>query len=90
MFHVLSLLFQIPDLWTSMPQLQTLILALNNLTGPLPASLGSLSATLVNVDLSDNPGLNGTIPDAWAPLFAGELDSIMINRCNLSGSLPVC
>jgi Leucine-rich repeat (LRR) protein len=62
----------------------SLDLTATNLWGTLPASLGDLSE-LVNLTLSNNPGLTGAIPASLGHPNLGQLD---LSKCHFTGSIP--
>ncbi|GMN07104.1 hypothetical protein MTsPCn5_24930 [Croceitalea sp. MTPC5] len=57
----------------------------NNLVGTIPAELGNLTE-LIDLDLSDQGGLSGTIPDSFGSLV--NLEVLLLNDNQLSGAIP--
>lgn len=53
----------VPSSWSADTELQSVIVALNQLTGTLPSSWSQLS-NLVNLDVRSN-SLSGPVPDSW-------------------------
>ncbi|WP_276165490.1 T9SS type B sorting domain-containing protein [Zobellia alginiliquefaciens] len=58
----------------------------NNLIGTIPAEIGNLQY-LVDLDLSDQSGLTGPIPNSIATLL--DLEVLILNGNELSGIIPV-
>lgn len=65
--------------------LQSLGLSGCNITGALPTELSNL-ANLRHLDVSNNPGLVGTLPSLLAGL--SFLQTLDVSGCSLSGTLP--
>lgn len=53
----------LPSTWSGDRKLQSIIVAVNQLTGTLPSSWSQLS-NLVNLDVRSN-NLSGPVPDSW-------------------------
>ncbi|CAN0840025.1 Probable LRR receptor-like serine/threonine-protein kinase At3g47570 [Linum grandiflorum] len=66
-------------------QLEEVGVSENNLGGPLPNSLGNLSAQLYQLYLGDNP-IGGTIPEGLKNLV--NLNKLDLINCFLTGSIP--
>jgi hypothetical protein len=64
--------------------IERLLLNNNSLQGSIPAELYHLRNTLLRLDLSDN-ALTGSMP---AQLFAMGLNTVVLDRNRLSGSIP--
>jgi Leucine-rich repeat (LRR) protein len=73
------------DLSKLMPRLKELNLPCNNLTGSLPAELGSLTE-LTRLDVSTNPGLHGTLPSSLGNLT--KLTYLTVSDTNIDGTVP--
>ncbi len=67
-----------------LPQLQTLDLSYNDLTGGIPSAVGGLS-NLQTLNLNVNP-LAGGIPTTLGNL--SNLQHLRLNNCDLSGNIP--
>lgn len=78
----------LPESWAGMRSLTSLTLSGNTgLTGPLPALYGTAAwaASLQLMDLSEDEGLNGTIPSLWAGITAAVFD---VTDTGLGGCVP--
>uniref|UniRef100_A0A383VF13 Leucine-rich repeat-containing N-terminal plant-type domain-containing protein n=1 Tax=Tetradesmus obliquus TaxID=3088 RepID=A0A383VF13_TETOB len=78
----------LPESWAGMRSLTSLTLSGNTgLTGPLPALYGTAAwaASLQLMDLSEDEGLNGTIPSSWAGITAAVFD---VTDTGLGGCVP--
>ncbi|GJP49364.1 hypothetical protein CLOM_g8585 [Closterium sp. NIES-68] len=82
-----SLTGAIPSNLSLAQNLTNLWLGNNNLHDHLPGPLGNLP-NLVSLSISDNPGINGSIPDAFTRLIS--LQSFNATNTSLSGSMPPC
>jgi hypothetical protein len=72
----------IPESIGNLDALEGLVLDQNNLTGTIPASISRLH-NLVNLRISSNPYLSGSIP-----ALPTSLEMINITGCNLTGTIP--
>lgn len=79
-----GLIGQVPDSFSSLVKLQSLVLLENGLTGELPRNVSKL-ASLKKLVLAGNC-FNGKIPDSFGGL--SELLILDLSRNSLSGSLP--
>lgn len=68
-----------------MPHLKELNLQCNNLSGTLPAELGSF-AELTRLDVSNNPGIQGTLPPSLGKLT--KLTYLGMSDTQIGGTLP--
>ena len=80
--------------WTQHPWLSSLQLSTNNLVGQLPEGWGSWeNSNYLYLDLSNNPGLTGTLPAAWGLAGANsstrfKLNMLNLANCSIQGTLP--
>lgn len=74
-----------PRTLTRFKTLQHLDLSDCAISGALPASLAS-AFSLQHLNLSGNPQLSGTLPEAWAGLI--DLQVVDVSGCGVSGTLP--
>lgn len=74
---------ELPDEWGKWSTLATLSLRSNSLSGTLPSPWKAMRS-LEYLDLSDNPGLTGTIPRAWTALKA----DILLHGTSITGCIP--
>lgn len=71
---VLQLTGQLPDAYSSLSQLQTLVLNNNNLSHSVPKTWAELKQ-LQAVYLYNNQELTGCVPKSWKAQFAEDFDA---------------
>lgn len=72
---------EVPDIWTSFPDVQDLIFSNNALTGPLPAIPDGLT-----LFYAAHNQFSASIPESWRDV---QLSNVDISNNNLTGNLDI-
>lgn len=76
----------IPGSIANLTKLEELVIGQNNLTGPIPDSIGRNQQKLFYMIVANNP-LTGTIPSGLG--YASNLQELYIRETQVSGTIPV-